>query len=317
MSELYLPEGSYIGTRSNEEALSSIENLVRAQTLGTVLEARAELCDGRHNLTVDLGCCKGIIPRDEAVFCPDGAEVRDIAVITRVGKPVCFTVTDVNLENPDEPLVLLSRRSAQERCYREYVSKLGAGDVIPARITHEEPFGCFCDIGRGIISLLSVDCISVSRIAHPKDRFFTGQYIKAVVKRTVRHDGRIALTHKELLGTWEENAAAFHPGETVAGIVRSVEPYGIFIELAPNLAGLAEWRDGIRPGQCAAVYIKSIIPEKMKVKLVTVDSGSADCVERECVYFETRTHLDYWRYSPSVCSRVIETVFDDAAEEAK
>ncbi|MGL0910084.1 hypothetical protein ACSTB0_13670, partial [Faecalibacterium wellingii] len=42
-----------------------------------------------------------------------------------------------------------------------------------------------------------------------------------------------------LLGTWEENAAGFTVGETVVGIVRSVEEYGTFIEIAPNLAGLA------------------------------------------------------------------------------
>ena len=34
-------------------------------------------------------------------------------------------------------------------------------------------------------------------------------------------------------------------GETVGGIVRSIEPYGIFIELAPNLAGLAEPRENV------------------------------------------------------------------------
>ena len=314
MNELYLPEGAYIGTRANDEAMASLENLIRAKALGTVLEARVQLCDGAHDLSVALGKHKGIIPRTEAVFCPNGEEPRDIAVITRVGKTVCFVVTDVIFRDGEEPLILLSRRRAQEQCYNEYVSTLRAGDIIPARITHEEPFGCFCDIGRGIISLLSIDCISVSRIAHPKDRFFTGQYIKAIVKRTVRHDGRISLTHKELLGTWEENAAAFHPGETVAGIVRSVEPYGIFIELAPNLAGLAEWREGFRAGQCAAVYIKSIIPEKMKVKLVTVDGGFADCGGREMTYFEKGEHLDRWRYSPACCERVIETVFDDREE---
>ena len=186
-----------------------------------------------------------------------------------------------------------------------------AGDVIDAKITHEEPFGCFCDIGCGIISLLSIDCISVSRISHPKERFFTGQYIRAIVKRTVRHDGRISLTHKELLGSWEENVAFFKQGETVAGIVRSVEPYGIFIELAPNLAGLAEWRDGIVPGQCAAVFIKSIIPEKMKIKLVTVDSYSCENVNRKLTYFDEREHIDYWKYSPDCCEKIIETVFDD------
>lgn len=47
--------------------------------------------------------------------------------------------------------------------------------------------------------------------------------------------GRIVLTLRELLGTWSENAACFAPGETVVGIVRSVEDYGVFIEIAPNL----------------------------------------------------------------------------------
>ena len=32
---------------------------------------------------------------------------------------------------------------------------------------------------------------------------------------------------------------------TVAGIVRSVEPYGVFVELTPNLAGLAELRGNV------------------------------------------------------------------------
>ena len=54
----------------------------------------------------------------------------------------------------------------------------------------------------------------------------------------------------------------FSDGETVSGIIRSVESYGVFVELAPNLAGLAEYRNDVYPGQTAAVYIKSIIPEQ-------------------------------------------------------
>lgn len=136
----------------------------------------------------------------------------------------------------------------------EYISKLTPGDIIDARVTHLEQFGCFVDIGCGIPSLIPIDAISVSRISHPSDRFFTGQYIKAVVKS---NDGsRICLTHKELLGTWEENASLFSSGETVSGIVRSIEDYGIFVELAPNLAGLAEPKENIHAGQSISVYIK-------------------------------------------------------------
>ena len=314
MTDLFMPEGYYIGSRTNTEYISSIEGLERAMETGAVLEARAILCDSEHNLVVELGQYKGIIPREEALMKIQNEETREIAVITRVGKPVCFKIISIDKKD-DEVKIILSRSIAQEECYENYVKKLRAGDIIDAKITHQEPFGCFCDIGRGIIALLSIDCISVSRISHPRERFFTGQYIHAVVKKTVRHDGRITLTHKELLGTWEENVSGFNQGETVAGIVRSVEPYGIFIELAPNLAGLAEWREGIVPGQCAAVFIKSIIPEKMKIKLVTVDSYSCEGTAGKLKYFVEGEHIDYWRYSPESCERIIETVFDDSAEQ--
>ena len=310
MTDKFMPEGSNISSRENLEAIGSISSLEKAIESGEILESRVIMCDNEHNLVVELGEYNGIIPRSEALMTLPFEESREIAVITRVGKPVCFKVLSVD-RSGNVPKIVLSRRLAQEECYEKYIKNLKAGDVIDAKITHEEPFGCFCDIGCGIISLLSIDCISVSRISHPKERFFTGQYIRAIVKRTVRHDGRISLTHKELLGSWEENVAFFKQGETVAGIVRSVEPYGIFIELAPNLAGLAEWRDGIVPGQCAAVFIKSIIPEKMKIKLVTVDTYSCENVNRKLTYFDEREHIDYWKYSPDCCEKLIETVFDD------
>ena len=46
----------------------------------------------------------------------------------------------------------------------------------------------------------------------------------------------------------------------MGGIVRSIEPYGIFIELAPNLAGLAEPRENVRVGHTLS-KIKDVDPE--------------------------------------------------------
>ena len=117
---------------------------------------------------------------------------------------------------------------------------------------------------------------------------------------------------RELLGTWEENAAQFSEGQTVRGIIRSVESYGIFVELMPNLAGLAEYRDDVYPGQTAAVYIKSIIPDKMKIKLIIIDSEDSDSPVIPLPYFvdtQSITHIDHWRYSPQCSNKVIETIF--------
>ncbi len=91
--------------------------------------------------------------------------------------------------------------------------------------------------------------------------------------------------------------------------MRSVESYGIFVELAPNLTGLAEYDPDVREGQSAAVFIKSIIPEKMKIKLVIVDRGEPRPPEHVRDYFFRGTHMTYFRYSPAECGKTVETVF--------
>lgn len=307
----YRPEGMRMDTEENRAALASLAALEAAMDRETPLEARAQVCDGEHNLLVDLGCCRGIIPRAHTVIGINTGATRDIAILSRVGKPVGFVVIGFELDARGNRVAILSRRLLQEKCKRDYLDTLLPGDILPARVTHLQSFGCFADVGCGISSLLPIDAISVSRIAHPRDRFWVGQEILAVV-RGRDEMGRLTLTHKELLGTWEENAAAFTPGETVAGVIRSVEKYGIFVELTPNLAGLAEPREGALPGQHAGVFIKNLLPDKMKVKLIVVDAfADSGTRPQEPRYFITGGHISRWRYSPPGCSKVVETVFDD------
>lgn len=310
--EKYCVEGDRIRTVRNAEYISSVEGLYRAMERGEILEAPAVLCDGKLTIVCDLGGIRGIIPRDQAVLPQGDGGVKDIAVITRVGKPICFKVVDIIEDEYGKPTAVLSRRAAQEECMREYISQLTAGDIIPAKVTHLEHFGAFVDIGCGIISLLSIDAISVSRISHPRDRFEVGEHIYTVVREKDDANGRIYVSHKELLGTWSENAAQFEIGTTVTGIIRSVESYGVFIELAPNLAGLAEYADNVSAGMLSSVYIKNIIPEKMKLKLVMIDTfrGTAPFPPRK-YYIDVAhvTHIDEWHYSPVCCERNVESIF--------
>ncbi|MBE6632246.1 MAG: S1 RNA-binding domain-containing protein [Ruminococcaceae bacterium] len=308
----YRPEGFYLNTSENREYISSLQGLEKAMNSGKILEAPVILCDSEMSLRVDLYGIKGIIPKEECVFVPAGEIVKDIAIITRVGKAVCFKVMSIEKDEEGRPCVILSRRAAQLECMNNYLLQLVSGDIIPARITHLEQFGAFVDIGCGIISLLSIDCISVSRISHPRDRFITGMQIMAIVKSIDYDTGKIFVTHKELLGTWDENAALFTPGQTVAGIVRSIEEYGIFVELTPNLAGLAEYKEDVCVGQTAAVYIKSIIPEKMKIKLVLIDSYKGELIPPKMSYFtdfKKVTHIDSFQYSSFYSDKIIESEF--------
>lgn len=319
MNDQYMPEGTLIRQAENREYISSLQGLERAMNEGRILESTALLCDSDMCLHIDLYGIKGIIDRSETLYCRRGEEAKDIAIITRVGKPVCFKVIGFSKVN-GETVARLSRRAAQLECYHHYLSCLSPGDVIPATVTHMEGFGAFVDIGCGLSSLLSVDSISISRISHPSDRLRIGQTIYTVVKCIDHARDRIFVSMRELLGTWEENASLFRAGQTVAGMIRSVESYGVFVELAPNLAGLAELREGenermiAEVGQYAAVYIKSIIPDRMKIKLVLIDSYKGDPPKNEIRYFidcKHIKHIDRWRYSPDGSRKTVETVFTE------
>lgn len=300
----YLPEGRLIYTAANKNYTATPEGLERAYADGAILEGLCTLCDNEHNLHVRFGQYTGIIPKEECVYLNEGERQKDIAIISRVGKPVCFKILSLNGSAP-----VLSRRIAQRECMQRYIDGLSAGDIIPARVTHMESFGVFADVGCGIISLLPIDTLSVSRISHPKDRICVGQDLHVVVKTPSNGSGRISLSHRELLGTWQENASLYSAGQTAAGVIRSIESYGVFVELTPNLAGLAEYKEGAEVGKSAAVYIKSIIRDKMKIKLVIIDTYPADNAPIPINYFIKQGHIDYWRYSPEECNKLVESVF--------
>lgn len=305
----FLPEGNLIATPQNQYYLKNIDTLREAFLSKKILEARAFRCDNNHDLHIDLGEVEGIIPRENGAIGLDDGSVRDIAVISKVNKPVTFIIDRFEKTEDGKIKAVLNRKTVQEKCLEDYISHLCGGDIIDAKVCHMENFGVFADIGAGINSLLPIDSISVSRIPHPSARFSSGQNIKAIVKSRDEF-GRIVLSHKELLGTWEENSSRFTVGDTVSGIVRSIEKYGIFVELSPNLAGLAEYADNITPGQNACVYIKSIIPERMKIKLIIVDSFDAHYTKPTTEYFCHDKHISYWKYSPDDSEKTIESFFE-------
>ena len=294
----YLPEGLHPQPDGYTQ-----EELRFAMAQRRILQATAVRCDERHDLHVQLGCCEGLIPRAEAARGITGGQTRDIAILSRVGRPVCFHVTGFLSDG----YAILSRRSAQEQALDHILQSCRPGDILPAVVTGLAPFGAFCDIGCGVPALLGLREICVSRIRHPSDCLHIGQQLYTVLCSLDPVQRRVWLTQRELLGTWEENAARFRPGQTVAGIVRARQPYGVFISLTPNLSGLADPDDTLQPGQPVCVFIKAIHPETLKIKLCVLhrlDSMPAQPLR----YMKTEGHLDIWRYGSPELAKII-TVF--------
>lgn len=293
----YLPEG--MGMRRGG---FTAELLRKARAEGAILQAPVISCTEEHDLLVDLGSCVGRIPREETALGIAEGSTREIAILSRVGKPVSFRV----LELPHGEPPLLSRRLAQAEAAEAFFENRRPGDIIPAVVTGLAGFGAFCDVGCGLPALMGIEQISVSRITHSRDRFREDQTIFAVIREMDPETRRISLSHRELLGTWAENAAAFRQGQTVTGIVRSIRDYGAFVELTPNLSGLAEPNFDLRPGDAVSVYIKAILPQRLKIKLVALRKLDPETLPRQQLrYYRTAGHMDRWCYGTEGMAKTI------------
>lgn len=248
----------------------NLEQINNAWKNGQIIQAKVKECDSSYNLHIDLGNeLEGVIPRDEieAISVDNSGFPKPNICLSKVNNFVQFKVKDIT-----ENKVILSRKSVGKEVINWINSELKEGDIINGIVKNIRPYGVFVEIGGGICGLLHIENISVARIKNPEERFYVGQKINVMIKSIDKKLEKIELTYKELLGTWEDNVQSYHEGQTVKGIVRDTEKSksGIFVEIKPNLVGMADYKEKMEYGKQVDVYIKKIIPEKKKIKLVIV-----------------------------------------------
>lgn len=246
------------------------KQLEKAYNEKQIIQGKVVSIDENLNLIVDLGNnIKAIMPRDEITLLKDeNGEVAESYIYNRQGKIIKFKIIDKSEEG--EYQYIISKKSVEIDSRKWMQNNLKEGMVVYGRVRGLQTYGVFVEILEGVTGLLHIEDISVARTRHPSERFSMGEKIKVVIKDFDRDTGKIVLSHKELLGTWEENAELFEKGTEVWGIAREREKNGIFVELKPNLVGLAEHKSGVEYGQKVLVYIKKIVPEKQRIKLVIV-----------------------------------------------
>lgn len=262
----FIPEGW-------ENTRDKLDNYLVKQAFnnGDVLQGFVDECDENFNLHINLGNnIKGIIPRNELeeINVDDFGYCNPSICKNKVNNFVQFKIKEIYNENN----VILSRKNVQKDALDWVKEELKSGTVVNGIVKNMRKFGVFVEIGGGVVGLLHVEDISVSRIKSPEERFYIGQKINVMIKSIDKDNDKIVLSYKELLGDWDENIKEYKEKTVVKGIVKETDKFknGIFIELKPNLVGLAEYKDGVKYGQKVNVYIKKIIKERKKIKLLIV-----------------------------------------------
>ncbi len=247
-----------------------IDNIEKAYKENQLIEGKVVRYDDNFNLIVDFGKkIEGIIYRDDvSLVRSEEGIVPENVVIGNLNRTIKLKIK--NIDENGKYKYILSKKDVEVESRKWMQNNLKENMIMYGRVRSIQSYGVFIEILEGVVGLLHIEDISIARTKHPSERFKIGQKVKVMVKDFDKDTGRVILTYKELFGTWEENIAKFKEGTNVEGIARDREKNGIFVELTPNLVGLAEHRSGVEYGQKVIVYIKKIVPEKKRIKLVIV-----------------------------------------------
>lgn len=253
--------------------INSIEDLKKIKEAEQVIEVTIANID--ENLALHCNFTDkitGIIPRNEvsSIVDEETGEVPEKECTNKEGKRVQVEIKDINEKDDGNIEVILSKKAVEHKVRKWMYMHLKPGMKLKGFVRNITQYGVFIDVGAGVTGLLKIEDISVVRIMHPNERFNLGQRVEVLVKKFDRDTGRIEFTYKELLGTFEDNVKDLKEGDIIEGFVRAREKNGIFVELKPNLVGLAEHRSGVEYGQKVLVHIKKIVPDKKKIKLIIV-----------------------------------------------
>ena len=249
----------------------SLEELQNIKENQQVLDMYIEDIDENLNMIGKIGKnVKAIIPRGEAssVVGEDGL-VEEKFIVNKVGKVLPVCIKEI-VQNNDGIELIMSKRLLELKVRKWMYMHLKPGVKLRGIVVGLKDYAAFVDVGGGVTGILKLHDMSDSILTNASDMFKLGQRINVVVKKYDRDTGRIELTYKELLGTFEENVKDFKEGDIVEGIVRNRIKSGVFVELKPNVIGIAEHVNGIESNQKVLVSIKKINLEKKKIKLVII-----------------------------------------------
>lgn len=256
---------------NNEITKLNQTNVENYRSEQEVLQGLVKKCDDNYNLYLQFeNGLTGIMPRQEveAINLEESGLPRANLCTGKVHKFVQFKIKEAR----DENNIIVSRKDVQQETLEWVKNELQEGDKVTGIVKNIKPYGAFIEIAGGVVGLAHIEDLSIARIKSPHERLKIGQKVEVVIKSIDRDTGKVILSHKETLGSWEENANRFAVGDSVKGIVRETEKNrnGIFVELTPNLVGMAEYEEGLQYGQTVNVYIKKIDNERKKIKLVII-----------------------------------------------
>lgn len=233
----------------------------------------------KGGLMVEINNVTGFLPVSQLSLehyprVEDGDKNKILSVLqSYVGQP--FDVQIITADSEEEKLIV-SEKAVFEKEMENKLSKLKIGDVVDGTVTGVVDFGAFVKFGE-LEGLVHISELAWQRIENPRDIIKVGQKVQAKVISIDK--GRVSLSIKQLQqDPWLEAVKKYQIGQKISGKVSKIMPFGVFVELDKDIAGLCHImelsheavknpEDVLKPGQEYEFKIISIEPAEHRLGL--------------------------------------------------
>ena len=264
-----------VSRRAVMEAANSVEREALLESLQEGMSVKGIV----KNLTdygafVDLGGVDGLLHITDMAW----KRIKHPSEIVEVGQEIDVKILKFDRERNR---VSLGLKQLGEDPWVEITNRYPEGSRVKARVTNLTDYGCFAELEEGVEGLVHVSEMDwTNKNVHPSKIVQLGDEVEVMVLDIDEERRRISLGIKQCMqNPWDAFASQYAKGDKIAGSIKSITDFGIFIGLEGNIDGLVHLSDiswnevgeeavrNYKKGDEIETVILSIDPERERISL--------------------------------------------------
>jgi len=220
-----------------EEQQSKLEGLKEDITEGAELDGEVRNITD-YGAFIDLGGIDGLLHITDMSW----GHIKHPSDMLNIGDKVKVKVLKFDIENEK---VSLGLKQLVPHPWENIEAKYPEGTIVSGKIVNITNYGAFVELESGVEGLVHVSEMSwTKKIKHPKQMFKKGDSIKAIVLSTSKEERRISLGVKQMEpNPWLTIEDRYPVGTKIKGVVKSITPFGVFVEIEEDIEGLIHISD--------------------------------------------------------------------------
>lgn len=227
---------------SRRAALESERKALHKKTMERIQEN--EIVEGLvsnitdYGMFVDLGGIDGLVHITDISW----GKIGHPSELYQVGDEINVKILSINKERKR---VSLGIKQLTSDPWSHVQGKYSVGSKITGNIVAIQKYGAFVELEEGIQGLVHISEISwTEKIKHPSQELSIGDAVEAVVIDVDVDKKRISLSIKQLKkNPWEDIADNYPVGAIIAGKIKKITDFGMFIGIAEGIDGLVHISD--------------------------------------------------------------------------